>query len=97
VAAAHVPGAAAADGTAGKVYQHWADSAATEPVTDDALVPLVYAPRNDLTKYVSVDNGATWVDANVGPGPTLDPATGFKPLFRFGVATVGNISLPGVK
>lgn len=66
-------------------------------VSDAEAVPLVYAPRIDLTKYVSVDNGVTWVDANVGPGPTLDPATGFKPLFRFVVANVGNISLPGVE
>jgi uncharacterized repeat protein (TIGR01451 family) len=66
-------------------------------VSDSEAVSLVYAPRIDLTKFVSVDNGVTWIDANVAPGPTLDPATGFKPLFRFVVTNVGNISLPGVE
>jgi uncharacterized repeat protein (TIGR01451 family) len=66
-------------------------------VSDAESVSLVYAPRVDLTKFVSVDNGVTWIDANVGPGPLLDPATGFKPLFKFVVANVGNITLPGVE
>lgn len=65
--------------------------------SDSETATLVFDPRVDLTKYVSVDNGLTWDDANVPPGPTLSAGAGFSPLYKFAVTNVGNITLPGVE
>ncbi|ADL12660.1 DUF7507 domain-containing protein [Acetohalobium arabaticum] len=45
----------------------------------------------DIVKEVSVDNGATWIDANTSPGPTLPE--GVTPQFRYTVTNTGNVSL----
>ncbi len=50
------------------------------------------APSIDLEVDVSVDGGATWLDADAGPGPALfpfDPA----PQFRFTVTNTGDTRL----
>lgn len=44
-----------------------------------------------ILKYVSVDNGITWQDANTSPGPYLPP--GVTPLFRFVITNVSNVTL----
>ncbi|MDA8442986.1 MAG: hypothetical protein M0Z55_11505 [Peptococcaceae bacterium] len=51
-------------------------------------------PAIDLIKYVSVDNGLTWVHANTPPGPEL-PA-GVTPQFKFVVTNNGDVTLSGV-
>jgi uncharacterized repeat protein (TIGR01451 family) len=73
-----------------------ADSNETPAFTDAEAVTVVYDPRIDLTKWVSVDNGASWVDANSPTGPSLSSAQPFGPLYKFSVANTGNITLPGV-
>ena len=73
-----------------------ADSNETPPFTDAEAVTVVYDPRIDLVKWVSVDNGVTWVDANSPTGPTLSSTQPFGPLYKFSVTNTGNITLPGV-
>ena len=52
-------------------------------------------PAIDLTKYVSVDNKATWVDANSVTGP---PAfVGAPVYFKFVVRNTGNVTLSTLK
>ena len=73
-----------------------ADSNETPAFTDAEAVTVVYDPRIDLTKWVSVDNGASWADANSPTGPTLSSTQPFGPLYKFTVTNSGNITLPGV-
>jgi len=47
-----------------------------------------------LIKYVSVDNGTTWVDANTSPGPLLP--NGINPQFRFVVTNNGDIPITDI-
>ncbi len=77
------------------------DSTATSPQggtkTDSENAYLYIAPSVDLTKYVSVDNGANWFDANtLETGPTLSAAAGIAPMFRFVVQNTGNVTLTNV-
>ncbi len=51
-------------------------------------------PTIIITKYVSADNGATWVDASIPPGPIV--YFGTSPKFRFVVTNIGNVSLTDV-
>ena len=73
-----------------------ADSNETPPFTDAEAVTVVYDPRIDLVKWVSVDNGVTWVDANSPTGPTLSSTQPLGPLYKCSVTNTGNITLPGV-
>jgi uncharacterized repeat protein (TIGR01451 family) len=73
-----------------------ADTSETPAFEDSEGVTVVYQPIIDLTKYVSVDNGATWDDANGPTGPLLSSASGIDPQFRFTVSNTGNISLVDV-
>ena len=73
-----------------------ADSSETPAFTDSEGVTVVYQPIIDLTKYVSVDNGATWDDANGPTGPLLSSASGIDPQFRYTVTNTGNITLGDV-
>jgi uncharacterized repeat protein (TIGR01451 family) len=73
-----------------------ADTNETPAFIDAEGVTVVYQPGIDLTKYVSVDNGATWLDANSETGPLLSSSSGIDPQFRFTVSNTGNISLGDV-
>ncbi len=70
-----------------------ANTSETPAFVDAEGVTVVYQPGIDLTKYVSVDNGVTWLDANSETGPVLSSASGIDPQFRFTVSNTGNISL----
>lgn len=52
------------------------------------------APAIDVEKEVSPDNGATWFDADIPPGPFVPQGT--NPQFRFTVTNTGNITLTNV-
>ncbi|MEN6341306.1 MAG: dockerin type I domain-containing protein [Methanospirillum sp.] len=54
------------------------------------------APGIDLEANVSVDGGATWLDADSATGPTLLPG-GAAPRFRFAVTNTGNVPLSNVR
>ena len=73
-----------------------ADSSETPAFTDSEGVTVVYQPIIDLTKYVSVDNGVTWDDANGPTGPLLLSDSGIDPQFRYTVTNSGNITLGDV-
>ena len=67
------------------------------PVNVDAEgVTVVYQPDIDLTKYVSVDSGTTWFDANGPTGPLLSSDSGIDPQFKYVVSNTGNITLKDV-
>ncbi|MEN6350448.1 MAG: hypothetical protein ABFD08_13770 [Syntrophomonas sp.] len=53
------------------------------------------APSIDIEKYVSVDNGQTWIDADTPPGPLLPP--GVIPQFRFVVTNNGGAPLTNIQ
>jgi large repetitive protein len=57
-----------------------------ETVTITDVVPMI-----DVMKYVSIDGGATWVDANTAPGPFLQSGT--NPQFKFVVTNTGAVAL----
>lgn len=62
--------------------------------TDDANY-FGAAPSIDVIKYVSVNGGATWLDANTATGPTLLSGSA-APMFQFVVANTGNVPLSNV-
>ena len=62
--------------------------------TDDANYIVPARPAIDVEKYVSVDGGATWQDADTPPGPQA--TTGGSVYFRFDVTNVGNVPLSSV-
>ena len=51
-------------------------------------------PAIDIEKYVSVDGGTAWVDADTPPGPHL--LTGMNPKFKFLVTNTGNATLTNI-
>ncbi len=72
----------------------------TATVTDDQLVTdsssvyyngVVAQPAIDVTKYVSADNGATWVEAHTAPGPVI--FDDIVPQFKFVVTNTGDLPL----
>ncbi|BAL23866.1 hypothetical protein [Azoarcus sp. KH32C] len=63
----------------------------TPPASDSVSVPVVQVRSLDLTKYVSVDGGTTWFDANSPTGPVL--LNGSNPMFKYEVANTGNVTL----
>ena len=69
-----------------------ADSNETTPAADSEYVTVVYDPRVNLVKYVSVDGGTTWTDANSPTGPEATSA----PQFRFVVTNTGTVTLGDV-
>ena len=73
-----------------------ADTSETPVFTDSEGVTVVYQPIIDLTKYVSVDNGDTWIDANGPTGPLLSSGSGIDPQFKYAVTNSGNITLADV-
>jgi uncharacterized repeat protein (TIGR01451 family) len=73
-----------------------ADTNETPSFVDAEGVTVVYQPGIDLTKYVSVDNGVTWLDANTETGPVLSSSLDIDPQFRYTVSNTGNITLADV-
>ncbi|MBD2158600.1 DUF11 domain-containing protein [Leptolyngbya sp. FACHB-16] len=71
-----------------------ADSNQTGPDTDNAIVDVVQTPAIDVEKLVSVDGGATFVDADTAPGPNLNRGT--NPVFKFIVTNTGNVTLSNI-
>ena len=49
-------------------------------------------PSIDVEKYVSVDGGTTWEDADAAPGPLM-LSSGTNPQFKFVVTNTGNVAL----
>ena len=55
---------------------------------------LYQPPAIDLEKYVSVDNQASWQDADAPPGPQT--TVGNPVYFRFIISNIGNVPLSNV-
>jgi large repetitive protein len=74
-----------------------ADSNQTGPDTDDAEAQLVIpaGPDIDVEKYVSVDGGTSWQDADSPTGPVLLSGSG-NPMFKFVVTNNGGLTLNNV-
>ena len=70
-----------------------ADSDQTLAVTDQEGVTVIYDAQIDLTKYVSVDGGESWQDANALTGPLLSQASGIDPLFKYTALNNGTVTL----
>ncbi len=67
----------------------------TQTITDSDMAHYFGAnPGISITKYVSVDNGATWEDANTPPGPRL--LKGVTPRFKYEVKNSGNVQLTNI-
>lgn len=73
-----------------------ADSDQTGPLLDFEGVTVIYDAQIDLTKYVSVDGGSTWDDANTLTGPTLSASAGLNPLFKYTALNNGTVTLQDV-
>lgn len=52
-------------------------------------------PSITIEKYVSVDNGATWQEADTSPGPLLPD--GVTPQFKFIVTNTGDVTLTNIE
>ncbi|WP_158270364.1 hypothetical protein [Limnohabitans sp. 2KL-17] len=70
-----------------------ADSDQTIAVTDIEGVTVIYDAQIDLTKYVSVDGGSTWQDANLPTGPSLSSALGINPQYKYTALNDGTVTL----
>jgi uncharacterized repeat protein (TIGR01451 family) len=68
----------------------------TNQTEDEEASAEVDIAAIDVEKFVSVDNGATWWDADDPTGPQLLNTTGNNPLFRFVVTNTGNVDLSEV-
>ena len=73
-----------------------ADSDQTGPLLDFEGVTVIYDAQIDLTKYVSVDGGTTWDDANTLTGPVLSASAGINPLFKYTALNNGTVTLKDV-
>lgn len=51
-------------------------------------------PSISEKKYVSPDNGITWIDAQIAPGPTI--YSNVTPQFKFVVTNTGNVTLTNI-
>ena len=70
-----------------------ADTNETGQMVDFEGVTVIYDAQIDLTKYVSVDKGATWEDANALTGPILADASDINPLFKYTAFNNGTVTL----
>jgi uncharacterized repeat protein (TIGR01451 family) len=68
-----------------------ADSDESPPDEDDHNQPLPQNPMIDVEKLVSVDGGASFVDADMEPFPSV--SEGAYVEFKFVVKNVGNVTL----
>ena len=62
--------------------------------TDDHTEPIPQNPAIDVEKYVSVDGGTTWEDADDPTGPFF--ICDKDPQFKFVVTNTGNVDLTGI-
>jgi uncharacterized repeat protein (TIGR01451 family) len=62
--------------------------------TDIKTVAITQTPEISIEKYVSPDNGLTWLAADSAPGAYL-PST-VNPRFRFIVTNTGNVTLTSI-
>lgn len=56
--------------------------------------PIVPRPSIQIIKYVSVDGGLTWIDANTAPGPLLPAGTAV--MFQYVITNTGNVPLSNI-
>ncbi|PUE43923.1 DUF11 domain-containing protein [Limnohabitans sp. Hippo3] len=86
------------DGDGNRQVENYAtaDSDQTGPLLDFEGVTVIYDAQIDLTKYVSVDGGSTWDDANTLTGPTLSASAGLNPLFKYTALNNGTVTLQDV-
>ena len=73
-----------------------AESDQTVQVIDIEGVTVIYDAQIDLTKYVSIDNGDTWEDANLLTGPVLSSSADINPLFKYTALNDGTVTLQNV-
>ena len=73
-----------------------ADTDQTNPLVDTEAASIIYDAQIDLTKYVSVDQGTTWEDANTLTGPIMSASAGFNPLFKYTALNNGTVTLKDV-
>ncbi len=66
----------------------------TQTDTSNPANVLLATPAIDVEKYVSIDGGSTWADADTVTGPYLN--TGIQPQFRFTVTNMGNVALSNI-
>lgn len=67
----------------------------TRTASDDAVLECVTTPKITLKKQISVDGGATWLDADTtGDAPTVTAPHGAE--YRFIVTNTGTADLTGV-
>ncbi|MEO6360884.1 MAG: hypothetical protein ABIO43_09970 [Sphingomicrobium sp.] len=68
---------------------------AAAQVSDDASVAVCQDPLVDIIKYVSLDGGTTWHDANDPTGPEVN-VLGGDAMFKLVVTNTGNTTLTNV-
>lgn len=66
-----------------------------EDAADIPEVPVTPIPSILIQKYVSINGGATWIDADTPPGPLLPPQT-TPLLIRFVVLNNGQVTLSNI-
>ena len=72
------------------------DDGNTDTATDDATVTFTDLTADiDVEKYVSVDGGANWADADSATGPYMN--AGIEPQFKFVVTNKGNVTLSNIE
>ncbi|MCO6417883.1 hypothetical protein JYK14_17185, partial [Siccirubricoccus sp. KC 17139] len=73
----------------------YTDAYGSKTVSDrDSSSYFGAAPKVDVEKYVSVDGGRTWYDADTGPGPLATEGVAVK--FKFVVTNTGNVTLNNI-
>jgi len=69
----------------------------TASASDDETVAVTMAagvPEIDIEKYVSVDGGVNWLDADTPPYPEV--MTTYGVMFKYVVTNTGNVTLTGL-
>jgi len=66
------------------------------PVVTDYDLAYYFGSQSciNIEKYVSVDNGVTWLDADTATGPYADEGSTVK--FKVNISNCGNINLTGI-
>jgi hypothetical protein len=77
----------------------YSDCGLSQPGGDWSHITFYYCvppddPSLTIKKYVSVDGGSNWEDADSLPGPVIQPPT--APRFKFVVTNTGNVPLTGI-
>lgn len=64
---------------------------------DDATSTVEQNPSINIEKYVSVDSGTTWFEADSPTGPLLTNVAGINPEFKIEVTNDGNVTLSNIE